>query len=420
MTQVDTAPAPFVEELRNVLQHLYDPTVLSRTPMLAWLGAGEHHNPPTALRRLLVTAIGALKPGNDVPVHSNAWRIHQVLTWRYVEQSSQRDVAANLAISPRQLRRLERTAAQALADYLWRRYDLSPARLAPAEGTEATGAETGEPPDRQQELHWLRSSFPEESMPTPELVHAACNIIRPLASDLETEITCDLPSRLPSVTGQVTPLRQALLNLMTLAVHAAPGGQVCLKVRDSDRGLIFTVRATANPIASSSDYEEAVEHLKMARQFARILDATLDVLHERGAETPFVAKLQLPNAGRSVVLVIEDNVDALHLFERYLSDTPYRMLSARDPQQAISLAEASEPDVIVLDIMLPKVDGWELLGRLREHPQLGGTPIIVSTILPQEKLALTLGAAAFLRKPFSRRAFLDALSAQLDSAPQST
>jgi len=59
--------------------------------------------------------------------------------------------------------------------------------------------------------------------------------------------------------------------------------------------------------------------------------------------------------------------------------------------------------------MLPGTDGWELLGRLREHPSLEGVPVIVSTILPQDKLARTLGAAGFIRKPLSRETLLSTL-----------
>jgi CheY-like chemotaxis protein len=78
----------------------------------------------------------------------------------------------------------------------------------------------------------------------------------------------------------------------------------------------------------------------------------------------------------------------------------------------VALAEQCEARIILLDVMLPGIDGWELLGRLREHPTTQGTPIIVCTILPHEQLALTLGAAQFLRKPVSRSTLLRALDAQ--------
>ena len=63
----------------------------------------------------------------------------------------------------------------------------------------------------------------------------------------------------------------------------------------------------------------------------------------------------------------------------------------------------------MLDVMLPGIDGWELLGRLREHPRTRNVPVVISTILPQEQLALALGAAAFLRKPINRETLLSSL-----------
>ena len=116
---------------------------------------------------------------------------------------------------------------------------------------------------------------------------------------------------------------------------------------------------------------------------------------------------------RFPVLVIDDNADALQLLQRYASGTRYQVFGARDPEQAIRLAEQLLPQIIVLDVMMPKLDGWEVLGRLQHHPVTGHIPIVVCTILAQEELALSLGASAFLRKPVSRQAFLDALDRQV-------
>jgi CheY-like chemotaxis protein len=89
-------------------------------------------------------------------------------------------------------------------------------------------------------------------------------------------------------------------------------------------------------------------------------------------------------------------------------------LGESDPKQALALAEESLPEIIVLDMMLPDVDGWELLGRFRAHPRIGDSSVIVCTILPQKQLALSLGAADFLSKPLSRQNLLSALNTQAD------
>jgi CheY-like chemotaxis protein len=67
------------------------------------------------------------------------------------------------------------------------------------------------------------------------------------------------------------------------------------------------------------------------------------------------------------------------------------------------------PQAILLDVMMPQVDGWKVLARLRQHPATEQIPVIVCTIMAQEELALALGAGGFLRKPVSRQDFLDAL-----------
>ena len=122
----------------------------------------------------------------------------------------------------------------------------------------------------------------------------------------------------------------------------------------------------------------------------------------------------LPSADEIIVLVIDDNADLVHFYRHHVARTRYQIVHVAEGQRAFEIIANTPPDIIVLDIMLPGVDGWELLGRLREHPALRGVPILVCTILPQERLAMTLGAAGFIRKPISRSALLAALNHQMD------
>jgi CheY-like chemotaxis protein len=101
------------------------------------------------------------------------------------------------------------------------------------------------------------------------------------------------------------------------------------------------------------------------------------------------------------------------LFHRYLTGSRYQFVGAQNARQALALAEATLPDVIVLDVMMTEEDGWMLLGQFREDPRFRGIPVIICTVVPQEQLALLLGAAQFLRKPVSQTALLTALDRQL-------
>jgi CheY-like chemotaxis protein len=66
--------------------------------------------------------------------------------------------------------------------------------------------------------------------------------------------------------------------------------------------------------------------------------------------------------------------------------------------------------------MMPGIDGWDLLAQLRHHPLTCDIPVLVCTVLPQEELALSLGASGFVRKPTTRQSFRQALESQIVAA----
>ena len=156
------------------------------------------------------------------------------------------------------------------------------------------------------------------------------------------------------------------------------------------------------------------ERLRVAHELVEFSGGALEVDTERDADQAISFRLKLPMDQQITVLAIDDNPDTLQLLQRYTADTRYRLLGESDPERSLTLAEESLPDIILLDVMLQDLDGWELLGRFRAHPQLRDRPVIVCTILPQRDLALSLGAAGFLSKPLSQRGLLAALDAQAD------
>ena len=143
-----------------------------------------------------------------------------------------------------------------------------------------------------------------------------------------------------------------------------------------------------------------------ARQLAQGCGGSLSVAADGPA---FAAVLLLPAAQRVTVLAIDDHADAIQLLQRYVAGTRYQVFGARHAGEALALAGELSPRIIVLDVMMPEVDGWELLGRLQEHPLTRGVPVVACTIVAQEELAFALGVSAFLRKPVTRAAFLAVL-----------
>ncbi|MCL5996276.1 MAG: response regulator [Chloroflexi bacterium] len=413
----------FLHELRQALHYLYVTAQLRKSPLLDVFGLSDRHNPVAALQQILTENIRALKPDLHIPPHSDAWRIYHVLTYCYLEQSSQVSVASNLGLSVRQLRRLMRIAEQALADQLWQRYDIASHADAITAVTSSGAGESVSQPSiasgLEQELEWLRESVPSTVTEVTSILSAALKTAWPLLQSAGVQTEQRVPEDLPSVSGQLPAMRQALVNLLLAAARTVPGGRLRVSARADPKSVHLYVQACGSIDPAHATQVDITEYVNMARQFASLFGSTIDELPAQLGQV-FAAAITLPIADQLPVLVIDDNADTLRLLQRYLSGTHYRFVGVRDPDQALAVAETLAPPLIVLDVMMPGVDDWELLGRLREHPRTRFARIIVCTILPHEQLALTLGAAGFLRKPISREVLLGALDRQAASlAPKS-
>ena len=110
------------------------------------------------------------------------------------------------------------------------------------------------------------------------------------------------------------------------------------------------------------------------------------------------------------VLVIEDDQNTAALVTLYLEREGFRTLTAGDGPAGLALARRHQPNLVILDLMLPEMDGWELLQRLKNHPQTNEIPVVMCSVLDSPELAYSLGAALFLPKPVSRDDVLSALS----------
>jgi len=377
----------------------------------------DHQDGPSALQQLLIAAIEGLKPGPGVSTQSNVWRTYHILLSRYVQQFQQSEVAEGLGLSLRQLRRQDGLAQRALLENLWSTYDfrsrigeLRAAPSVPVDDSPPTGPDTV---TYQEELAWLGKSVPKESVHVRELTYLLMETVAPLRRTLEVRAETELAEDLPPLAVALTPTREALLALLTSAVRSVPGGTVHLTAEAQGT----QVRIEIQPVPSAGDscliIGDQAEDAEIARELLQLSGGTLEFRPATGGVTSHGAVVMLPAGEQPVVVVVDDNRDALRLFQCYLAGSRYAFVGTPDPKEAVELAVRSEPRAIVVDVMLPEVGGWELLARLREHPKLRGVPIVVCTILPQEPLALALGAAAFLRKPVSRTELLAVLDEHL-------
>jgi DNA-binding response OmpR family regulator len=110
------------------------------------------------------------------------------------------------------------------------------------------------------------------------------------------------------------------------------------------------------------------------------------------------------NEGTPLVLVADDDDDIRSLVSFRLERAGYRVLAAEDGEEALSLALEHTPDLAVLDVMIPRIDGYELTRLLRQHDSTSSMPVILLTARAQESdvaRGFEAGADDYIRKPFS-------------------
>jgi CheY-like chemotaxis protein len=94
----------------------------------------------------------------------------------------------------------------------------------------------------------------------------------------------------------------------------------------------------------------------------------------------------------------------------YLEGSGLRLERAADGVEALRLTRQLRPAALVLDIRMPRLDGWQVLDRLRDDPETAGIPIVVASVVDDRARGLALGAVAYLQKPVSRDDLLTALA----------
>jgi CheY-like chemotaxis protein len=159
-----------------------------------------------------------------------------------------------------------------------------------------------------------------------------------------------------------------------------------------------------------------VDQAPMLSFIREILDAHGGSVEVDSDGTSVSLWVKLPAVGESIVLVVDDNPESAHFYRRCVGGTRYHVVHVTEGQRVFQDVETFQPEVIVLDIMLPDVDGWELLALLHERPATRTIPVIVCSVIRERDLALALGAALYLPKPVRCRQFILAMDRALDRA----
>lgn len=417
------------ELVRDALARLYEPRTLPAAQLAEELIRRGTIQSPHGLFDLLIGTIDRMKPPDPAPVQSHGWCCYRYLQRRYVDCHGHASIAAELGLSVRQASRIHHQALSATARTL-----LGTNRSVPEPGKSgSTSAFTVGEPERQRgerpgsdaflrsELSLIAGVRSEEAVDVADVVSSVLDTLQRMAESRRIELRADIGNILPTVRVSRVALRQMLLNASVYLMGRPaddPDGTLSssvlrLSAQVSRRGSAVTIdlestgrRAVSGDKSLQNTRESllaAVKHL--ARQQG------CDVTEESISPGRVALRISLPTSdGFRTVLVLDDNPDVGELLQRMLAGSPYHLVHVRTASRAISIARETQPSVILLDVVLPVQDGWEVLATLRADTRTATIPIIVCSVLPDRELALSLGAADFLAKPIIRASLNQALS----------
>ncbi|HLF93950.1 MAG TPA: response regulator [Planctomycetota bacterium] len=127
-------------------------------------------------------------------------------------------------------------------------------------------------------------------------------------------------------------------------------------------------------------------------------------------------------SGRNTILVVDDTASILNVVAHTLAGAGYRPLTAATAMDAVALARHVRPDLILMDIMMPGLEGSVASGLMRDLEELRDVPVLLMSALPEEDLrerAAEAGATGFLAKPFRKERLLELVGRTLhEAAPQ--
>jgi GAF domain-containing protein/DNA-binding response OmpR family regulator len=284
------------------------------------------------------------------------------------------------------------------------------------------------------------------------LVRDAEPIVKPSMEKNANTLVIDCDPAVGRMRADQTKLRQALFNLLSNAAKFTDHGTVSLRVeRREAKGMsggapgthassLITFAVSDTGIGLTEEhmgrlfqpFEQADASttrkyggtglgLAISRRFCQMMGGDITVESEpcKGStftitlpaeveETPAVAPLSpqssvpSPSSG-PLVLVIDDDANARDLLERTLAKDGFRVVTAASGEEGLLRArEVPHPDAITLDVLMPGMDGWQVLSALKADPALAAIPVIVLTMLDDTRLGFTLGAAGFMTKPIDR------------------
>lgn len=291
-----------------------------------------------------------------------------------------------------------------------------------------------------------------ETIELDDVLNGVVTTIQPLIENKANALRLVREVHLGEMRTDLTKVRQILFNLLSNASKFTEQGTIILEVKRSKEAdgewIIFCVRDTGIGMTSGQQsklfqtfsqadptttrrYGGTGLGLAITKHFTHMLSGSITVESEFGKGSNFIVRLpaylqetkklvvseeeskgditlNIP-VESGVILVIDDDSAARDLLKNYLTRVGYQVAVASSGPEGLRMARKLYPNAITLDVMMPGMDGWEVLSQLKADPDLAHIPVIMLTVVEDKDIGYSLGAAEYLNKPISRDQLVDVL-----------
>jgi signal transduction histidine kinase len=258
-------------------------------------------------------------------------------------------------------------------------------------------------------------------------------MVRERAAAHAITVAVEVADEIDTIEADELRFKQVVLNLLSNAVKFTPdNGSVTLRAYRDGTDLMVTVTDTGVgvPIEDQERIFESFQQgrrgapkeegtglgLTLSRRIVWLWGGRMWLESTPGKGSTFGFSMPRVLQGDAVapedvpaVLLVDDDRASLDLNSAYLDGSPTRVLRARDGVEALEVARKEHPAAVVLEIGLPRLDGWQVLTELKADPETADIPVVIATDVDDRTRGMALGAKAYLRKPIRREELIDAL-----------
>ncbi|HEV8714506.1 MAG TPA: PAS domain S-box protein, partial [Candidatus Binatia bacterium] len=281
-----------------------------------------------------------------------------------------------------------------------------------------------------------------------ELLEGSLVMVKERALAHGIALSLEIAKDIDTFIGDERKVKQVVFNLLSNAVKFTPDkGKVGITAKKTDGAVQVSVWDTGIGIAAE-DQQQIFEEfqqvgkgstgktegtglgLTLTKRFVELHGGTLWVDSTPGRGSTFTFTLPITGSAADhpppaavpeetvaervietastgpLVLVIEDDAKAAELLRLYLAEAGYTVALARDGTEGLEKVKRLQPGAVILDVLLPKVDGWAFLTQLKADPATKDVPVIITSVVDQKGKGFALGAAHYLVKPFHKEELL--------------